>query len=315
MSKHDLLNLAPLPLEEIEWLIDRARHYKNKSKPPIEAESHLLQGHSIGLLFEKPSTRTRVSFEAAIVKLGGHPVFLSSNDLQIKRGESIADSARVLGSYLDGLIIRTHRHEQLEEWAHFSAVPVINGLSDLYHPCQILTDLFTIFERLGRLRGLNLGFIGDGNNIAHSLMEGGAKVGMNVTIASPLGFMPNPDIVKKVEEIAKENEAKIVITNDPKVASKNADIIYTDVWISMGDEQQEEIRKEKFKLYQINQSVIGLCRPDIIVMHCLPAHRGEEITSDVIEGKHSIVFEQAANRLPMQQAILERFVCKKAIKY
>ncbi len=305
MQKRDLLSLASLSPEEIQRLIDRARHYKIK---PITDEAHLLEGESIGLLFEKPSTRTRVSFEAAIVKLGGHPVFLSSNDLQILRGETIADSARVLGSYLEGLVIRTPRHERLEEWAAFSAVPVINGLSDLYHPCQVLTDLFTIFERRGRLRGLKLGFIGDGNNMAHSLMEGGAKVGMHVTIASPAGFTPNPEVVTSVEEMAQENGSKIVITNDPKEAAYNADILYTDVWVSMGDEGEEKIRKEKFQSYQINAHLIGQSRPDLLVMHCLPAHRGEEITNEVLEGQYSIVFEQAANRFPMHQAILERFI-------
>ncbi len=306
MSKRDLLSMTSLSLEEVSHLIDRARHYKNKLI--TEQEASILQGKSIGLLFEKPSTRTRVSFESAIIKLGGSPVFLSSNDVQIKRGETIADSARVLGRYLDGLLIRTHSHTQLEEWAAFSSVPVMNGLSDLYHPCQVLADLFTIFERRERLKGLKLVYIGDGNNMANSLMEGGAIVGLDVTIASPVSFRPHPEIVKRVQLIASQSGAKIEIVSNPCDAAKDADILYTDVWVSMGDEGQEADRRAQFQAYQINADLIAQARPNCLVMHCLPAHRGEEITHDAMEGDHSVIFEQAANRLPMHQAILEKFI-------
>jgi ornithine carbamoyltransferase len=306
MSKRNLLRLSSLSLEEVAHLIDRARHYKQK--PDSSSEVPVLKGMSIGLLFEKPSTRTRVSFEAAIVKLGGYPVFLSANEVQIKRGETIADSARVLGHYLDGLVIRTHRHAHLEEWAAFSIIPVINGLSDLYHPCQVLADLFTIFEKKKHLKGLRLAYIGDGNNMAYSLMEGGALSGMNVTVASPAGFTPNPEIVDEIKKLANGSGAQIVITEDPKEAAREADILYTDVWISMGDEGQESVRRTRFQGYQINDALIERAHPECLVMHCLPAHRGEEITHEAMEGARSVIFEQAANRLPMHQAILERLI-------
>jgi ornithine carbamoyltransferase len=303
MSKRDLLSLSGLSAGEIGDLINRARHYK--AEPLTAEESSLLQGKSIGLLFEKPSTRTRVSFEVAIHRLGGHPLFLSQNDLQMKRGETIADTARVLGSYLGALIVRTFQHTQLEEWAALSPIPIINGLSDCYHPCQILADLLTISEHRGRLKGLNLVFIGDGNNVAHSLMIGGAKMGMHVTVASPSGFMPNPDIVKQAMEFAKESGSKIVVTDDPVHAAINADILYTDTWISMGDEADTVERLRQFQPYQLNQQIVEKARPDLLVMHCLPAHRGKEITDEVIDGRHSVIFQQSANRLPIHQAILE----------
>ncbi len=304
MPKRDLLSLAPLTPKEIERLIDRASHYKRTGGDPF------LNRGVVGLLFEKPSTRTRVAFETAVIKLGGHPIFLSPNDLQIKRGETIADTARVLGGYLDALVIRTHGHDRLSEWAASTAIPVINGLSDLHHPCQILADLFTIYEKRGRLKGLKLAYIGDGNNIAHSLMEGGAKTGMDVAVASPVGFMPHPDIVKQAEEMAKASSSKISITNNPKETAKDADIIYTDVWVSMGDEGQEVLRRQQFQSYQINHGLMALARPDALLMHCLPAHRGEEIADDLLDGKHSVIFEQAKNRLPMHQAILEWLIKK-----
>ena len=303
MFKRDLLSLSGLSAGEIGDLINRARHYK--AEPLTAEESSLLQGKSIGLLFEKPSTRTRVSFEVAIHRLGGHPLFLSQNDLQMKRGETIADTARVLGSYLGALIVRTFQHTQLEEWAALSPIPIINGLSDCYHPCQILADLLTISEHRGRLKGLNLVFIGDGNNVAHSLMIGGAKMGMHVTVASPSGFMPNPDIVKQAMEFAKESGSKIVVTDDPVHAAINADILYTDTWISMGDEADTVERLRQFQPYQLNQQIVEKARPDLLVMHCLPAHRGKEITDEVIDGRHSVIFQQSANRLPIHQAILE----------
>ena len=303
MPKRDLLTIAALSTEEIQRMIDRARHYKNE--PRTESESQIFQGESVGLFFEKPSTRTRVSFEVAIHQLGGYPIFLSSNDLQIKRGETISDTARVLGSYLSCLVIRTFQHQQLEEWATASPIPVINALSDRSHPCQILADLLTIFEHRGTLSGLKLGFIGDGNNVAHSLMIGGAKMGMDVTVASPPKFMPDPEIVKMATEFAREHSSRIVVTHDPVEAATDADVLYTDIWVSMGDEAEAVLRRQVFQPYQINTKLSEKAKPNRLIMHCLPAHRGEEITGEVMDGSDSIVFAQAANRLPMHQAILE----------
>jgi ornithine carbamoyltransferase len=302
MVKRDLLDLSSLSAGEIEGLVQRALHYKNELL--TTQESSLLRGDSVGLLFEKPSTRTRVSFEAAIVKLGGHPIFLSPNDLQIKRGETIADTARVLSGYCRALVIRTFEQEQLEAWANSATIPIINGLSNLCHPCQALTDLLTIFERHKTFAGLTLAYIGDGNNMANSLMQAGAIVGMNVTVAAPKGAQPHPEWVKAVMTIAEKSGSKIGVTDDPVKAATNADILYTDVWVSMGDEK-DKMHYPDFSCYQINSDVVRLAKPNPLVMHCLPAHRGEEITDDVMKENASTIFEQARNRLPMHQAILE----------
>ncbi|MCG3111346.1 MAG: ornithine carbamoyltransferase [Candidatus Manganitrophus sp. SB1] len=306
MPKRDLLSLASLSVEQIEWLLRRAQYYKNRSR--ASKESLPLVGRSVGLLFEKSSTRTRVSFEVAVTRLGGHPIFLSFDDIQIKRGETIGDTARVLSGYLDGLVIRTYEQEKLEDWARNASIPVINGLTDLHHPCQILSDLLTILEKRGKLKGLKLAYIGDGNNIAHSLMEGGAKVGMKVVIACPKKFLPHRNIVKETEEVARKNGGNVEVIHDPVKAAEGADILYTDVWVSMGQEKEKQARVRTFKPYQINQKLVAQAKPDVLVMHCLPAHRGEEITAEVMEGPHSVIFDQADNRLPMQEAILERWV-------
>lgn len=289
MSKRDLLDFKGLTIKEIEALIDRALYFKKNKF--TEHESHLLRGKSIGLFFEKPSTRTRVAFEAAIVRLGGHPIFLTPDNTQTNRGETIADTARVLSSYLHAIVIRTFEQTRVVEWAKSATIPVINGLSDLCHPCQILADFLTIFERRGHLRGLNLTYIGDDNNIAYSLKEGGAIVGMNVTIVSPKDSAPSQGNLLNI-----------------KKAATDADILYTDTWVSMGREHEEmrdNMLKAMFHDYQINQQIVDYAKPDCLVMHCLPAHRGEEITDAVMNGKNSVIFEQAANRLPMHQAILE----------
>lgn len=306
MPKRDLLSLASLSVEQIEWLLRRAQYYKNRSR--ASKESLPLVGRSVGLLFEKSSTRTRVSFEVAVTRLGGHPIFLSFDDIQIKRGETIGDTARVLSGYLDGLVIRTYEQEKLEDWARNASIPVINGLTDLHHPCQILSDLLTILEKRGKLKGLKLAYIGDGNNIAHSLMEGGAKVGMKVVIACPKKFLPHHNIVKETAEVARKNGGNVEVIHDPVKAAEGADILYTDVWVSMGQEKEKQARVRTFKPYQINQRLVAQAKPDVLVMHCLPAHRGEEITAEVMEGPHSVIFDQADNRLPMQEAILERWV-------
>ncbi len=300
MPKRDFLSLAPLSLKDFNWLLGRAEEYK---KDFVLLRS--LENQVVGLLFEKASTRTRVSFEVAITRLGGHSIFLSSDDMQVKRGESIADTARVLSAYLDCLVIRTFKQQDLETWAQYASIPVINGLTDLYHPCQILTDLFTIYQKRGALKGLKLAYIGDGNNIAHSLMIGGAKTGMHVAIASPKTRQPNKAIFTQAARLAGESEGSVSIGSDPKEAAQEADILYTDVWVSMGDENKKASLIKKLTPYQINETLLEQANADCLVMHCLPAHRGEEITDAVMEGPNSVIFEQAANRLPVQQAILE----------
>lgn len=300
MPKSDFLSLAPLSLKDFNWLLIRAEEYK---KDFVLLRS--LENRVVGLLFEKSSTRTRVSFEVAITRLGGQAIFLSSDDMQVKRGETIADTARVLSAYLDALVIRTYEQQDLETWAQYASIPVINGLTDQLHPCQILTDLFTIYQKRGQLKGLKLAYIGDGNNIAHSLMIGGAKTGMHVAIASPKTRQPDKTILTQAAKLAGESEGSVSIGTDPKAAAQDADILYTDVWVSMGDEDKKAALVKKLKPYQINEALLAKAKPDCLVMHCLPAHRGEEITEAVMEGPNSVIFEQAANRLPVQQALLE----------
>ncbi len=303
MQKRDLLNLGSLTSKDFSWLLQRAEEYK---KDFVLLRS--LENLSIGLLFEKSSTRTRVSFDVAISRLGGHTVSLSFDDIQVKRGETIADTARVLSSYLDGLVIRTYAQESIETWAQHATIPIINGLTDLYHPCQILSDLFTIYQKRGTLKGLKLAYIGDGNNIAHSLLLGGAKAGMHVAIASPKTRQPDKDVVKQAETLAAKSEGSIAIGSDPAKSAEGADVLYTDVWVSMGDEEKKAALVKTLKPYQINEDLLSKAKPDCLVMHCLPAHRGEEITEGVMEGPNSVIFEQAANRLPVQQAILELYL-------
>ncbi len=302
MPKRDLLDLSSLAYEEVEDLLNRAASYKQGSA------DRPLAGKSLGLLFEKSSTRTRVSFEVAVWRLGGLPIFLSFEDMQIKRGETIADSARVLSGYLDALIIRTYEQEKLELWANYASIPIINGLTDLHHPCQILSDLFSIQQQRGKLQGLKLVYIGDGNNIANSLLEGGAKVGMNVTIAAPPSRLPDAEIVRHAKLEAENWNNEIIIEHDPMKAAEGADILYTDVWVSMGDEKERDMLLKTLSPYQINDALLKNAKPDCLVMHCLPAHREEEITDAVMEGPNAIIFEQAANRLQMQQAILEKYL-------
>ena len=300
MPKRDFLSLAPLSLKDFNWLLIRAEEYK---KDFVLLRS--LENQSIGLLFEKSSTRTRVSFEVAIKRLGGHPMFFSSADIQLQRGETIEDTARVLSSYLDGLVIRTYEQDDVETWARYATIPVINGLTDLHHPCQVLSDLFTIYQKRGPLKGLKLCYVGDGNNVAHSLLIGCAKVGMHITIASPKSCAPNPVVIQQAEALAEEAEGTVLIEPDPEKAAAGADILYTDVWVSMGNEDKKEMLGEKLKTYQVNEALLSKAKPDCLVMHCLPAHRGEEITNEVMDGPNSVIFEQAANRLPVQQALLE----------
>ncbi|RSD29380.1 ornithine carbamoyltransferase [Mesobacillus subterraneus] len=298
----DLLTLADLEKHEILALLEKARVLKEKTLN--KQYEYPLKGKILGMIFDKSSTRTRVSFEVGMIQLGGSALYLNGNDLQLGRGESVADTAKVLSQYLDGIMIRTFSHQSVEELAEHADIPVINGLTDLYHPCQALADLMTIQEKKGSLEGLKLAYIGDGNNVAHSLMIACTKVGMNVSIASPKGYFPDEAITARCEDFAKNSGAKLVITESPLEAVQDADIIYTDVWTSMGQENENEQRLKDFHEYQVNESLLQGAKKDYLFLHCLPAHRGEEVTADVIDGQHSVIFDQAGNRLHAQKALL-----------
>ncbi|WP_100330363.1 ornithine carbamoyltransferase [Bacillus xiapuensis] len=296
----DLLQLADFSSESIEGLVRLADDMK-KNKGNY---ANSLQGQILGMIFEKSSTRTRVSFEAAMLQLGGHAMFLSSNDLQIGRGETIEDTGQVLSGYLDGIMIRTHHHSRIEALAEAASIPVINGLTDAYHPCQALADLLTVYELKGKFKGQKLVYVGDGNNVAHSLMIGCAMTGMNFTLTAPAGYEPASEIVEKAKEMAARTKAKIEITADPCEAVKEADFIYTDVWTSMGQEEEAKERLKAFAAYQVNDQLMSLAKADCKFMHCLPAHRGEEVSASVMDGAASVVFQQAENRLHAQKAVL-----------
>lgn len=302
MKGKDIVSIHDLSREEVIQILDTTHILKMKQK--LGEIYHPLKGKTLGMIFQKSSTRTRVSFEVGMYQLGGYALFLSANDLQLNRGETIADTARNLSRYLDGIMIRTFSHQDVVDLAEYSSVPVINGLTDLLHPCQVLSDLYSIKEKKQNLEGLKLAYIGDGNNMAHSLMFGGAKVGMDIVICSPSGFEPDPDITRLSRLDATKTGASITIQDNPQEAVKDADIIYTDVWASMGQEEEHEERLKSFSDYQVNRSLLESARDDVLVMHCLPAHRGEEITDVVIDGPHSIVFDQAENRLHVQKAIM-----------
>ncbi len=296
--KRDFLTVWDLSSGEIAGLLDRAAELKSGS----DAAACPLIGRSVGLLFEKPSTRTRVSFETGIYQLGGQAITMNSSDLQLGRGETMPDTARTLSRYLSAIVIRTFAHSTLETFSANASIPVINGLSDMHHPCQILADLMTISEKKGRLKGLKVAFIGDGNNVCNSLIEAASRMEFNLTVASPEGFEPDADILEKAGAAA---GSEIVVLRDPREAAGMADVIYTDVWVSMGQEKHAEEKKKKLGDYQINTRLLGCAKKDAIVLHCLPAHRGEEITDEVMDGPHSVVFDQAENRLHAQKALLE----------
>lgn len=302
MKGKDLISIHDLSREEVDQILDTTHILKMKQK--LGEIYHPLKGKSMGMIFQKSSTRTRVSFEVGMWQLGGYALFLSANDLQLNRGETIADTARNLSRYLDGIMIRTYAHQDVVDLAEYSSVPVINGLTDLLHPCQVLSDLFSIREKKQNLEGLKLAYIGDGNNMAHSLMFGGAKTGMHVVICSPSGFEPDPEVTRLSRLDASKTGATITIQDDPVAAVSTADVIYTDVWTSMGQEEEHQKRLESFQRYQLNSVLLEKAKEDVLVMHCLPAHRGEEITDDVIDGPRSIVFDQAENRLHVQKAIM-----------
>ena len=309
MQGKDLLSIHELTTEEVYKILDLAVDLKAKQKAGIE--HHLLKGKTLGMIFEKSSTRTRVSFEVGMYQLGGNALFLSSNDLQIGRGEPIKDTARVLSRYVDGIMIRTFSHDGIIELAQYADIPIINGLTDLLHPCQALTDLLTIKEHKGELKGLKLAYVGDGNNMANSLMYGAAKVGMDIAIATPKGYEPNAKVIANAKADATLTGATVTVTNDIKTAVAAADVVYTDVWASMGQEAEQKARLAIFKEYQVNQQLMDLAKNDAIVMHCLPAHRGEEITEDVLEGNQSVVFDEAENRLHVQKAIMALLMADK----
>jgi ornithine carbamoyltransferase len=302
MKGKSLIEIHHLTHEEIWQIFDLARVLKMKV---ITGEPHrLLEGKTLGMIFSKPSTRTRISFETGIYQLGGLGMYFGANDLQLKKSESVADTARVLSRYLSGIMIRTFDHQDVMDLAKYGSIPVINGLTDLHHPCQVLTDLFTILEKKQKLQGLKLAYIGDGNNMAHSLLHGCSKVGMDISIASPGGYSPLDSIVKESMENAKYFGSKIEITDDPVEAVKNADVVYTDVWASMGQESEAAQRKEKFLKYQVNNELVKHAKDDYLFMHCLPAHRGDEVLNEVADSVNSVIFDEAENRLHVQKAIM-----------
>lgn len=301
MRSSDFLSLKPLDGDELEDLLEEALHLKNEGTRGLRP----LLNKTIGLLFEKPSMRTRVSFEVAVQKLGGHPLVITDQEIQLGRRESIEDAGRVLSRYLDGLVVRTFGQDRIEELAAAADVPVINALSDLCHPCQALADMLTILEYKGALRGLKLAYVGDGNNVTHSLMRAGTKLGMNITVSTPPGRRPEQEIVDECMEYTGIYGSTLEIGGDPLAGVKDADVVYTDVWVSMGQEAvDEKALREEYGSFQVNDELLVAANDDVIVMHCLPAHRGQEITDEVIDGSRSAVWDQAENRLHAQVALL-----------
>lgn len=300
-SKRDLLSMLDLE-KDLIGILELATSIKNRTKAGEPYEP--LRGKSLAMIFEKASTRTRVSFEVGMTQLGGHALFLSPSDLQIGRGETIADTARVLSRFVDGIMYRAYKSENVRELAKHASVPVINGLDDKEHPCQIVADLMTILEHKGTLKGLKLAYVGDGNNVCNSLLVGCAEVGMHVTAGTPKGFEPDPRLLSEARRIGKTTGARVEVVHDPFEAVRDADVVYTDVWVSMGMEKEKAERERTFTPYQINARLLTAAKKDAIVMHCLPAHRGLEIADEVVDGPQSVVFDEAENRLHAQKAIL-----------
>ena len=299
--KH-LLSLHDCTTEEILGILELADKLKKELKAGIPHP--VLKGKTLGMIFSKSSTRTRVSFEVGMTQLGGYPLFLSAQDIQLGRGESIYDTAKVLSRFLDGIMIRTFKQSDVEDLAKYGSIPIINGLTDLLHPCQILADLETIAEKKGKLQGLKLAYVGDGNNMAHSYMYGCAKVGMNVAIASPEGYECDPEVVANAKEDAKKTGSELLLTRDPWEAVKGADVVATDTWCSMGQEEEKAARIKAFAGYQVNDELFRTAKDDAIFMHCLPAYRGYEVTQDVIDSPRSVIFDEAENRLHAQKAVM-----------
>lgn len=298
-----ILSLSDFSANELDEVIKRAAELKKD----IKREKTLLglKGKVVGVLFEKPSTRTRTSFEVAALRLGGHSLYLASNELQLSRGEPVKDTARILGDYLDIIVGRVYSQDTLKQLAAYSGIPVINGLSDIEHPTQVISDLLTVEEVKGELKGLTLAYIGDGDNVCNSLLLGASMVGMNMVVGCPLGYTPNPEILQLAQQNAKRSGSTLTVVNDPRAAASGADILYTDVWVSMGEEKERNRRMHAFRGYQVSAELVKLAAKDAVVMHCLPAHRGLEITDEVIEGKQSVVWQQGENKLYGAAASLE----------
>lgn len=299
MKRGDFLSLGDVTPEQVQLLLDRARRLKERRELTQD-----LRGKSLAILFEKQSLRTRVSFDVAMHELGGHPVYLSPEEVGLGKRESTPDVARVLSQYVQGIAARTYRHQDLCTLAEVATVPVINALSDFDHPCQGLADLLTLVDCFGKLEGVRVAYIGDGNNVANTLMFGAAKVGLDLILASPPGYGPDPKLVEQARAAARDRGGDVAVTTDPREAARDAQALYTDVWFSMGQEGEAEVRRRVFAGYRIDRALVDLARPDAIVMHDLPAHRDEEITDEVIDGPRSVVFQQAQNRLHAQKAIL-----------
>ncbi len=303
----DLISITDIK-DELPDIIDLALEMKRRQQMGEREVQIVLKNRSMAMIFEKPSTRTRVSFEVAMTQLGGHALYLSPRDMQLGRGETIEDTARVLSRYVDVIVYRAYSHENMVKLAENATIPIINALDNLEHPCQTAADLVTIKEKKGELSGLKLAYIGDGNNVAHSLMLGSAIMGINFYMACPEGYEPNEEILAQARKIAHENNTKIVLTHEPIEAVEDADVVYTDVWVSMGDENEKEKRLKDFKQYQVNEELVRHAKKNYIFMHCLPAHRGLEVTDEVIDSHNSVVFDQAENRLHAQKAILVRII-------
>ncbi len=300
--KRDLVSIRDLAREEIEAFFVLATDLKQRLK---QNKAHpLLLGKTLALVFEKPSLRTRVTFEVAMTQLGGHAIYLAPQDIRLGARETVEDGARNLSRWVDGIVARTFDHALVELLAQYATVPVINGLTDLLHPCQVLGDLFTLQEKRGRLNGLRVAFIGDGNNVCNSWLYGAAKMGIHLIVACPPGYEPHRDVFTKARAEAEATQARLEMISDPVQAVKGADVVYTDVWTSMGHEEQRARRMRDFQGFQVNQALVASAQKDVLVMHCLPAHRGEEITDEVMDGPYAIILDQAENRLHVQKAIL-----------
>ena len=302
MKGKSLISINDLTLDEMNAIFDLSANLKKKLKDGVPHKH--LEGQTLGMIFSKPSTRTRVSFETGIYQLGGIGMYFGPTDLQLKKSENIHDTSKVLSRYLSGIMIRTFAHQDVIDLAKYASIPIINGLTDLLHPCQVLADLFTIIEKKGNLKGLKLAYIGDGNNMAHSLLHGCSKVGMNISVASPKAYKPKEEIVNNALRNAKVMNSKVEILDSPEEAVKDADIIYTDVWASMGQESETLERKKIFAQYQVNEKLVKNAKEDYLFLHCLPAHRGEEVVNEVIDSPNSVVFDEAENRLHVQKAIM-----------
>ncbi len=298
----DFISLHDITSEQLTDLLKLAIKLKSELKQGIPHP--ILKGKTLGMIFTKSSTRTRISFEVGMTQLGGYPLFLSSNDIQLGRGETIYDTAKVMERYLDGIMIRTYAHSDVLDLAKYANIPIINALTDLLHPCQVLADLLTAYEHKGRLENLKMAYIGDGNNMAHSIMYGTAKAGMNCAIATPENYRCNDEVVQNAKDDFKKSGKSLVITTDPIEAIKDADIVYTDTWVSMGMESEKQERIKSFDGYQVNGALMKHAKPDAIFMHCLPAYRGFEVTEDVIDGPQSVIFDEAENRLHAQKAVM-----------